>query len=242
MGEVAVMIKKDRLESLLAQSDQVIRESCLSIRKHSLLIGWEGQFIADQEGWKVLGYANGREYAKSLGLGKSTFYKMIHLAERFRGGIKKEEFLSMTIENAALLSNYPEEVRFDHLRIENAGRMGHREFMESLRGYGNPKLFQPKERGLLILPSKGRKVVEQWQLEHGVESREEALVMLLGEIAERPTLIGFMVEWQERLKAAISTASATEEDLKDLRELFKIYVSDMEEILSLCAGKDKKNG
>jgi hypothetical protein len=83
--------------------------------------------------------------------------------------------------------------------------------------------------------------IESWQHEHNIETRSEALALMISEYSEHATLVGFLTEWQNRIESAISTAKS-ENDLQDLLNLFnlfKIYLREAGEILSICRGENE---
>jgi len=215
-----------------------LHEAWSGMRKNSMVIGWEGNFIKRHNGFAALGYADEAQYYRSVGMGRSTWFKMVGLAEAFEY-LSREEFLSMKIENAAHLAKFPEPIRKSKLLIEKAGRMSTLDFRNNAYvgypGKDAPPAFKLRKREALKLPEGIATAVDGWQQEHGLESPRQALALMVSECTERATLVGFLTEWQRRLTVAIESAKSPA-DLKDLKTVFEAYLKDAQEILLLYAG------
>jgi hypothetical protein len=220
----------------LLEADQRLHEAWSGMRKNSMIIGWEGFFIKSRNGFAELGYANEAQYYRSVGMGRSTWFKMIGLAEAF-AHLSREEFLSMKIENAAYLSTLSEPMRRSRKLISMATDLTAFDFQNALAQINKEKTMAPKisTHDRLKLPAGIRTAVDGWQQEHGLESPRQALALMVSECTERATLVGFMLEWQKRLTVAIETASSPA-DLRDLKAMFAAYLKDAQEMLLLYAG------
>jgi hypothetical protein len=224
----------------IRESDRLIRESCLALRKYSMVLGWEGHCILQYRGWLDLGYKTIEDYCESLRISRSTFYKMSALAGCFMG-IGREQFLSMSIENAVLLANYEPPVRYNPELLDKASTLNYRDFGLALKEM-NLKSEKPVRqiamKTKVAVNEAARSAVETWQREHGIATREKALSLMVAECAERGTIVGFLVEWKRRLEDAIATAK-TQKDDRDLRTLFSLYLSETEEMLQLvCSASE----
>jgi hypothetical protein len=231
------------LDEQLQESDQEISESWVALNKRSMLIGWQGYFIKRHNGWERLGYADEKHYRSSKGIGRSTWYKMVGLAERFPM-LTKEQFLSMTIENAEQLAVAPPSARQDPDLLEAAATMTSRDFEGEL--VRHTAIAENKPVGEVFVTMKWRikqvqrevieRGLEDWQHEHGIDDPGYALELMVAEFRDRPTLVGFIAESIPRLTRAV-TAAHNVEELEDLRKLFATHIQEMGEILKVCCGE-----
>ena len=228
------------VSSELLEADQRLHEAWSGMRKNSMVIGWEGNFIKRHNGFAALGYADEAQYYRTVGMSRSTWFKMVGLAEAFEH-LSREEFLGMKIENAAHLAKFPAPIRKSKLLIEKAGRMSTIDFHNNVYvGYPGkdapaPPVPKLPKHDVLKLPEGIATAVGDWQQEHGLESPRQALELMVSECTERATLVGFLTEWQRRLTVAIESAKSPA-DLKDLKNVFAAYLKDAQEILLLYAG------
>ena len=230
------------LELQVKESDCCIRQAWHKASKHSMEIGWEGAFLRTTNAWQVLGFASEKSYRASTGIGRSTWYKMVGLAERFQHLIK-EQFISMSIENAEQLAVAPMETRKDLAIVGSAATMTTRDFegelvLETAR-QENKAVGEVYVTMKWRVKEAQREVIEQglkdWQAEHGIDDKGYAIELMIAEFHDRPTLVGFLTESIPRLTQAVTSAE-TFDDLKRLQELLAIHIHDMGEILTICCG------
>ena len=231
------------LDERLRESDQNIGEAWGGLVKRSMIIGWEGYFIKRHDGWQRLGYADEKHYRSCKGIGRSTWYKMVGLAEKFPM-LDREQFLSMTIENAEQLAAAPLSARGSVPLLEAASTMTASEFEGELVRV--TAIEQHKAAGEIYVTIKWRikqaqrEVIERglkdWQQEHGIDDPGYALELMVTEYHDRPTLVGFMTGEITRLTRAITEARSME-DLEELRKLFATHIQDMGEMLKVCCGE-----
>jgi hypothetical protein len=246
-GEV---LPRASLDEQLRICDQEIVEAWVGLVKRSMVIGWDGYFIKRHDGWQRLGYADEKHYRSSKGIGRSTWYKMVGLAEKF-SMLAKEQFLNMTIENAAQLAAVPLSSRGDAALLQAASTMTASKFESELVRV--TAIQQNKPVGEVYVTIKWRikqaqreaieRGLEDWQREHGIDDPGYALELMIAEYHDRLTLVGFMTEALTRLPRAIAAAKSME-DLEELRKLFATHIQDMGEMLKLCcgAGGDDEQG
>jgi hypothetical protein len=222
------------------RSDRCIREAWTKLSKRSMEIGWEGSFLKQHSLWPLLGYASEKDYRAAAGIGRSTWYTMINLAECFER-LDKEQFLSMTIENAKHLATLAGDARYNPDLLRKAATMSERDFehavvMDTARRENRPvgdvrvtmkwRLSQAQraviERGL-----------EDWQNEHNIDDPARAMELLVVEYTNRATLVGFISESIPRLTRAVTSANSADE-MVSLRALFATHIQEMGEILRLC--------
>jgi hypothetical protein len=231
------------LDERLQESDREISEAWVALNKRSMLIGWQGYFIKRNNGWERLGYADEKHYRSARGIGRSTWYKMVGLAERFPM-LTKEQFLSMSIENAEQLAVAPSQARQDPTLLEAAATMTAREFEGEL--VRRTAIAENKPVGEVYVTMKWRikqaqrevieRGLEDWQHEHGIDDPGYALELMIAEYKERPTLTGFIAQSIPMLTNAVTKAQSIT-DLEDLRTLVAMHIRDMGEILKICCGE-----
>ena len=227
-------------------SDRCIREAwavCTKLSKRSMEIGWEGCFLKKHDLWPVLGFASESDYRVAAGVARSTWYQNVGLAEKFPR-LTKEQFLSMTIENAKTLATVEGDTRYDAELLENAASLKQDDFEESLTAEKVLRSDRAAKEAYSTLQWRvsrtQRKVIqnglEEWQKEHHIDDPGYALELLVVEYAERATLVGFIQESIGRFDAAVKEAK-TERDLVTLRGLFQDHLLEMKECLRLCCGE-----
>jgi hypothetical protein len=231
------------LNEKLKQSDQAISEAWVGLTKQSLLIGWEGHFIKRHNGWERLGFADEKSYRASKGIARSTWYKMVGLAERFEG-LDRDDFLAMSIENAEQLAAAPRSVRENREMLRAAASQTAREFEgELVRVTAERECKAASEIYVTIkwrIKQAQREVIERgledWQHEHGIDDPGFALELMVAEYRERATLAGFIQESIVRLTREVTRAE-TIEDLRALRGVFAQHIAEMGEILRVVCGE-----
>jgi hypothetical protein len=231
------------LDEQLHESDRAITESWVALNKRSMLIGWEGYFIKRNNGWERLGYADEMSYRLAKGIKHATWYKLVGLAERLQT-LSREQFLSMSIENAMQLSAASSSIRENPSLIDAAATMTAREFETELVRHTAIAENKPISEAYVTMKWRikqtQREVIERglddWQHEHGIDDPGYALELMIAEYRERPTLVGFIAESIPRLTRAVTEAHNADE-LEELRKLFATHIQEMSEILKVCCGE-----
>jgi hypothetical protein len=111
--------------------DKKIESSAASHNKRSMEIGWYGSEAKRKNIFGILGHKSEEDYRVAKMIGRSTWYDMIGLAEKFEA-ISMKLFLTMKAVNAKLLAKQPKEVRFDEKFIEKAGILSAKKFEKYL--------------------------------------------------------------------------------------------------------------
>lgn len=231
-----------QLDEQLREADQRISDNGGRLNKASMEVGWDGYFIRCHNGWQRLGYRDEKHYREARGIGRSTWYKMVGIAERLQH-LTRDQFLSMSIENAEQLSVQPMTAKRDPELIVKAQMNTAADFTDAL--VEATAVREQKPVGEVYVTIKWRirqaqrevieRGLEDWQQEHGLDDPGYALELLIAEYRERPTLVGFMRESIPRLARAVSEAR-TASELVELRDLFAIHIQEMAEILKICCG------
>ena len=227
----------------LRESDRRISENNGRFNKVSMEIGWDGYFIKRHDGWRVLGYEGEKHYRSSKGIGRSTWYKMVGIAERL-SHLSREDFLAMSIENAEQLSVQPFSVKHDPALIARAQAVTAQEFADDL--VIDTARRENKPLGEVFVTMKWRikqaqrevieRGLEDWQHEHGIDDPGYALELMIAEVSDRPTLVNFISESIPMLTREVTQAE-TMEELQYLRKVVAAHIQDMGAILKICCGE-----
>ena len=134
----------------------------------SMRIGWHAAYLKKNDLFGILGFKTESEARQAAGVGESTWYANIRLAEAFEG-ITEAQFVSMKQASAKALSDLPESKRKDGSWIRWAGSMKIEDFAakcdEVMDGKAKPS--DTKERGVVIKMSVPKSRKES--LEHHLE-------------------------------------------------------------------------
>lgn len=208
----------------IQRSDRIARKCCQALSKNSMQLGLELAAIFDEQGWLDLGYASPAEYCASMGLGRSTAYKMVRIANQF-DGIDPEKLFAMSVENAALLAECDQQMRYNDNLLRKAGELSVTDFQKLLsqQNETTQKLVNKAPHLPVRLPRPTECAIEVWRQEHGIANRQTALALIVSEVSERGTLTGFLLEWTKRLGAAKDA---------DLRNLVHTFVNETREMLA----------
>lgn len=129
-----------------------IKQAAVLQSRNSLRIGFHACAIKQRNLWGMLGYKDEGEAREAAGVGDSTWYSTIRLAESF-AGVPEELFVSMKLTNAKALADLPESKRQDREWLKAAAD-------DSLKG------FQAKvdlEMNGKTKPSEGREVIQSFK-------------------------------------------------------------------------------
>ena len=178
----------------------------------SMRIGWHAAYLKKNNLFGILGFKTESEARQAAGVGESTWYANIRLAEAFEG-ITEAQFVSMKQASAKALSDLPESKRKDGSWIRWAGSMKIEDFAakcdEVMDGKAKPS--DTKERGVVIKMSvpKSRKESLEHHLERcatqmGINPDDKGKVveMLAVERDGQTGLIEAITNAVQRIKAA----------------------------------------
>jgi hypothetical protein len=178
----------------------------------SMRIGWHAAYLKKNDLFGILGFKTESEARQAAGVGESTWYANIRLAEAFEG-ITEAQFVSMKQASAKALSDLPESKRKDGSWIRWAGSMKIEDFAakcdEVMDGKAKPS--DTKERGVVIKMSvpKSRKESLEHHLERcatqmGINPDDKGKVveMLAVERDGQTGLIEAITNAVQRIKAA----------------------------------------
>lgn len=225
---------------LAKQCDAVISEAVVGLNKHSMVVGWYGRILKANNLFAELGYPDEHVYRKSKGVGRSTWYRMVRIAESFTQ-LSAEEFCSMVIENAEMLADLPEEQRYEKVLLTKAASETAEQYEETLVMYRAKRQHRRADDMTVTWKLRMNRLqkrvlqekLEQWQREHDIDDEAYALELLVAENTDRLTLVGYFSETISRLKRTVDN-----NDLHNLREELRRLISEMQEALVLVVGEN----
>ena len=237
-----VALNEKQMAAVLACGKRIQKDK-IALRKASMSIGYDGAYIeslAEFGSWRLLGYEHQHAFRIGEGLGRSNWYRVLSVAKKFLE-IDRDAYVQMSRENAERLSLEPPKVRFDPDNLKRAAEMTARDFADLMTVDGAHREGKPKEEKWVEVKwrmrTEQRKVIEAalegWKSEHGIEDDVFALEMLVAEYADRPTLIGFLLQSQVDLAEQVKEAS----DLEQLRLDVASYVTKIGRHIALCCGE-----
>src|SRR5579864_4088993 len=97
------------------------------VAKGSMATGWYGRNMIEGDLFTHLGFANEDACREASGVGRSTWYSMIRIAEGLKN-LKFKEFLELKSGQAAHLITLPEEMRYSPEWLKKAKEMTEEKF------------------------------------------------------------------------------------------------------------------
>jgi hypothetical protein len=195
------------------QHFDIIKENAGVNSSSSMRIGWHAHYLKKNSLFGILGFEDEDEARKAAGVGESTWYANIRLAEAFQG-ITEAQFVSMKQANAKALSDLPESKRMSRDWIRMAGSVKIEEFAdkcdEEMTGKAKPSDGKERSKVLSMPVPASRKKVIQEGLEEYAESigipksdTGRALEMLVVEKTGQATLIQAITNANQHIKEAM---------------------------------------
>lgn len=127
----------EEMGKLARSCDAVIRAASESMLRASLRIGWYGMILRKNNLFGELGFATEQDYFRSCNIGRSTWYRVIAIAERLEH-LGRESVLNMKVENARILARCPDFMREDEDLAVMAATQTVKEFSRAVRHTGGP--------------------------------------------------------------------------------------------------------
>lgn len=238
------------------QIDARLREAGAKHNRRSMEIGWYGRILKVKNLWPYLGYTTetddaGNEvqilyteksYRIAIRIGRSTWYRMVALAESFKD-LPAEQFFGMQIENAEALAECAEEIRYNPEMVQKAATQSEKDFAHSLlldQAHRTKRPLEEMPDTLKIFLTHGQKKaiqngLREWQEEHGIQNEGEAIEMLLAEYRGRISLVKYLSESITMLRKTINYCDLPEH-ISDVRRELMSLVAEMQEVLVRTVG------
>lgn len=178
---LAVVPESQTIKQLKASAkehfDAIVSASALT-STNSLRIGYHAYRLKTENLFGVLGFGNEDEAREAAGVGQSTWYANIRLAEAFKS-VPEARFTAMKQANAVALSDLPESKRFSAQWLKDATHKSMKEFKEmvDMEMHGRARSSDGRERSTsmkLDMPASRKAVIEEkvkeFAASHGIES------------------------------------------------------------------------
>ena len=204
---------KLRKEEAQNHYQHILRAAGLQSR-NSLRLGFHAFALKEKSLWGLLGFRDEHETREAAGVGESTWFSTIRLAEQFRT-VPEELFIGMRLTNAKALSELPESKRQDRDWIKYATDESLKDFAKrcDVEINGKAKDSDTKEQNATVkmtMPVSRKKVIEEgakkFAEKHGLDPADtsKALELMVVEQGQSDgvTLIGSITAAVQHIKAA----------------------------------------
>ena len=251
MGEViniGVQTLDEAEQQEILDSIKRIETINTQVTKGCMELGWEGakiQSLSEKGSWGVAGFKDQHDFRITKGIGRANWYRHVGVAMKFYGHIDKVMYLAMKMENAERLGIEKSNVRFDPQHLTDAASMSTKEFGDKLTNLvahaeGKPVKVQYAEIRMRLEKQQCDFIqngIKSWCEQNGIDLGEDGLgygmQLLVAEVAERHTLVGFLLEAIPKLTQAAKDAN----DVTDLRALIVDFVMEMGNQVHICCGE-----
>lgn len=189
-----------------------IKEAGTLVSRSSMTIGWHAYRLKSDGAFGVLGFSDENEARIAAGVGESTWYANIRLAEQFKE-LPEKRFVSMKQANAKALADLPESERLSTTWIRMAETMKIEEFEAKVNEAmnGKARASDSKERSTtmkLSMPASRQAVIvekaKEFAIAHGLEPGDigKAIEVSLIEATEGTTLVSAITNAMAQIRAA----------------------------------------
>ena len=220
--------------------------------RSSLLIGYCAYILKEENLFGILGYSNEDEAREAAGVGSSTWYATIRMAQAFKD-LPRELFVSMKLSNCSALSDLPEAKRLDREWVTKAAEMSIKEFRkavdEEMNGKSKPSDGRERTATMrLDMPASRKTVIEEkardFAESHGIDVSDtaKAIEIALVEATDGPTMVGAIVNAVERLrrvKELCESGLSSDEVLAQVLELNEASIIELANVLRI-KGKEEE--
>lgn len=217
-------------------ADQEVDAGSDGLRKGSMRVGWYGRIVKLKDRFQQMGYVDEKDYRLRKGVGRSTWYRMLRIADDFQD-LDSATFLGMTAENAEHLSKLPVEERYKPEWIDKASTLNEGQFQKALlEAQAVSEGVETKEVmvSLKIPVFDGQRAVinegiELFRQQHNLKTAAESLELIVVESMGRKTFTNFMQDALPRLRSAISLTRDVEPEsaVEALRETVEQVIFDL---------------
>jgi hypothetical protein len=190
--------------------DAIVSASALT-STNSLRIGYHAFRLKQENLFGVLGFADESEAREAAGVGASTWYENIRLAEAFKD-VQEAKFVAMKQANAKALADMPESMRNDSQWLKDASHKSIKDFaaMVDEAMAGKARASDSKEASTAIklsMPTSRKKVIEvkakEYAVAHGIKPDDMGKIFesMCVETTGGATLSGAIANAVQRVKA-----------------------------------------
>lgn len=189
-----------------------IKEAGIAVSRSSMTIGYHAYRLKVEGLFGVLGFADEHEARKAAGVGESTWFANIRLAEQFKE-LPEKRFVAMKQANAKALADLPESQRLSTEWVRMAETMKIEEFAakidEAMNGKARASDTQERSTTMKIsMPASSQQVIEEkvkvYAEAHGLDGGDigNVLVAMCVETTEGDTLSGAFADVVQLIKKA----------------------------------------
>lgn len=229
--------------------DKKIDTAAVSHNKRSMEIGWYGCEAKRKNIFGILGFGSEEDYRIAKMIGRSTWYDMIGLAEKFES-IKMSLFLTMKAVNAKLLAKLPKDTRLDEKLIEKAATLTAKKFEKYLLDKGYTQKDEPEPDGTDITKVKEIPVtfkmqmfqrrmdfimqgIQTFQARHQITDPSQALELMVGEYSDGASYASFFTDSLPKLTSILKEDSGSAEDYgAKMKRALEDHIVAISEVLS----------
>jgi hypothetical protein len=210
------------------------------LSRSSLQIGYAAYRLKDENLFGILGYATEDEARDDAGVGSSTWYSVIRIAEQFKN-LSEELFVGMKLANAKELADLPESKRLDVDWIEKATTMKIKAFArlvaEEMEGKARPS--EGKERSVKLvvnMPTSRKDVIAEkvvaFAEAHGMDAKDTGQVLeaMAVESTGGETMTGAIlkaIEAAKEIKRLVESGLSSDEVLTQVIPLNEQIILDL---------------
>ena len=178
----------------LREYDRELRFAARDYRRSLARIAWFGSRLCATEGWRQLGYPDEDAYRESLDIPHSTWHKYLRLGYQFQS-LSVAEFESIKVTNLQTLLSVSPTILQDYNWIQEAKTLKP-ERLADLVTQRNKTVGDDREPLVYLglkIPLLAKRAIEtmldNFQRQHGLSSKGQALEMLVADKSDRQSLL-----------------------------------------------------
>ena len=201
-----------RRKAVAKEHFDAIKEAGALHSTTSMRIGYHAYRLKAENLFGVLGFADENEARVAAGVGESTWYANIRLAEQFKD-LPEKRFVAMKQANAKALADLPESKRMSTEWVRMAETMKCDEFAArvdtEMEGKARPSDGRERSTSMkLDMPASRKAVIEEKVKEfaesHGVDAGDTGHIfeLMCVETTDGVTLVGAITNALQQIKAA----------------------------------------
>jgi hypothetical protein len=223
MAQLEVVKDSAAVAKLKAKAQQhfnAIKKAGVMESTNSLRIGWNAFRLKEENLFGALGFETETEAREAAGVGSSTWYSTIRLAEAFYK-LSEADFTSMRLTNAQALADMPESKRFDKQWVLDAAEKSIKEFAamvdEAMNGKARASDTKESQTSLKIGMTKSRRTVIETKVKefakaHGIKADDmgKVIEVMCVETTGQATMSGAIANAIQRIKRVKKLAHSSE--------------------------------
>ena len=232
-----------------------IKQASVLQSRNSLRIGYHAYAMKEKGLWGMLGYRDEAEAREAAGVGESTWFSTIRLAEQFKG-VPEELFTGMRLTNAKALSDLSDEKRSDRTWLKSAADDSLKNFQAKvdleMNGKTKPsdgKDPEPIQTFKTSMPASQKRVIESgiksYAVSVGIDPANTGKVLetVFAEHSGSVGLISSITTAVQRVKAAkevIHSGRSLEEVIEQVEKMLDEVVIDFAAALDQASQRNSE--